>query len=371
MRFLIISHTIHKQQNNLLYAYAPYVREMNIWLKHVDSVEVIAPKNFEKVTNINIPYKHNNIYFNQIPSISFISIKSTLKSIVKLPKIWFKIFKACKKTDHIHLRCPGNIGLLGCLVQVCFPKKIKTAKYAGNWDPASRQPISYKLQKWILSNTFLTKNMQTLVYGKWNNQTKNIKPFFTASFYKSEIEILEERNFNDKLHFVFIGSLVKGKRPLLTIKIIERLKEKGLNVFLELYGDGVLKEELQGYIYKNKLQNIISLKGSKKSEDIKEVLKTAHFLVLPSKSEGWPKVIAEAMLFGTIPIATKISCVPFMLGYGKQGILIEPNCKDATTNILENLKNNNLKLMSKLASNWSQNYTLDVFETEVAKLLNN
>ena len=118
-------------------------------------------------------------------------------------------------------------------------------------------------------------------------------------------------------------------------------------------------------------ENLITLNGNQKKEVIKKTLKNAHFLVLPSKSEGWPKAVAEAMFFGTIPIATSISCVPFMLDYGKRGILIEPNCNIATISILENLKNSDLKVMSKLASNWSQNFTLDVFETEVAKLLNN
>ena len=70
------------------------------------------------------------------------------------------------------------MGLIGAIVNILFPNKQKTAKYAGNWDPKSKQPWSYRLQKWILSNTFLTKNMQVLVYGEWPNQTKNIKPFF-------------------------------------------------------------------------------------------------------------------------------------------------------------------------------------------------
>ena len=72
---------------------------------------------------------------------------------------------------------------------------------------------------------------------------------------------------------------------------------------------------------------------------IKEVLKKSDFLILPSKSEGWPKAIAEAMFFGTIPIATKISCVPYMLGYGKRGILIEPDVDKATKSIELHLEN--------------------------------
>lgn len=370
MRFLIISHTFHKKQDGLLYAYAPYVSEINLWLKNVEEVEIVAPQITGKVSNIEKAYQHNNLHFNEIPAVAFTSLKQILISLFYLPIIVFIIFKAFRKADHIHLRCPGNIGLLGCLVQVMFPKKIKTAKYAGNWDPASKQPISYKLQKWILSSTFLTKNMQTLVYGNWKNQTKNIKPFFTASFNESEIEIPIERDYSNKLNFIFVGSLVKGKRPLLAIRIVEILKEEGFNVSLELFGNGVLKPQLQSYIDDKLLQDIVTLKGNLRQKTIMQVLRKAHFLILPSKSEGWPKAIAEAMFFGTIPIATKISCVPYMLDYGKRGILIKPYTSEAVNTIKYHLKNHNdLKLMSKLGSKWSQNYTLDKFEIEIAKLL--
>ena len=134
---------------------------------------------------------------------------------------------------------------MGCFVQILFPKKTKTAKYAGNWDPNAKQPISYKLQKWILSNTFLTRNMQVLVYGNWEQQSKNIKPFFTASYSNSEIITPIQRDYNGVLNFIFVGSLVAGKRPLLAIQIVEALHKEGKHVCLDLYGDGNLKEELQ------------------------------------------------------------------------------------------------------------------------------
>lgn len=369
MNFVIISHVLHKTHNESLYAYAPYIREMNLWLKHVNKVEIVAPLSKNKdISQIEIQYKHNKVKINSIPQIQFTSIKSSIASLLKLPIILSRIFKACKKADHIHLRCPGNIGLLGCFVQICFPNKIKTAKYAGNWDPKSKQPLSYRIQKNILSNTFFTKNMQTLVYGNWENQTKNIKSFFTATYYNSEIEEPVERDYSNKLKFVFIGSLVEGKRPMLAIKIIEELKKSGKDVSIELYGDGPLKNELLDYIEKQQLVSFVFLKGNQQKEVIKQTLKEAHFLLLSSKSEGWPKVVAEAMFFGVIPIVTKISCVPYMLDFGKRGVLIEPKVQDAVNQI--NLKpQNDLKLMSKLASNWSQNYTLDVFENEIKKLL--
>jgi glycosyltransferase involved in cell wall biosynthesis len=370
MRFLIISHAEHKQINAQLFSYAPYVREMNLWLKYVDEVEVIAPKKEEQPNAIEILYTHKNITFNQVSAIQFTTLVFILKSLFLIPSIVFKLFKAFRKADHIHLRCPGNMGLLACIVQIFFPKKIKTAKYAGNWDPQSIQPLSYRVQKWLLSNTWLTKNMQVLVYGDWENQTKNIKPFFTATFRNSEIEKACVRNYNTTLQFVFIGSLVVGKRPLLAIQIIEALHKKGHNVSLGLFGDGVLKAALVQYVADNKLENIITIHGNKTKEVVKEAIKKAHFSILPSKSEGWPKAIAEAMFYGCIPIVTKISCVPYMLANGERGLLIEPDLEAATKVITDALNNEDaLQLKSNAAQKWSQAFTLDRFESEIAKLL--
>ncbi|OEK08861.1 glycosyl transferase [Flavivirga aquatica] len=370
MRFLIISHVEHKKQDNLLYAYAPYVREMNLWLKHVDEVEVIAPLITKPTSKIDMAYKHDKLFLNIIPAIEFTSFSKIIISILKIPIILLTIFKACKKADHIHLRCPGNIGLLGCLVQILFPKKTKTAKYAGNWDPKAKQPLSYKFQKWLLRNTFLTKKIHVLVYGDWKNQSKNIKSFFTATFKEEEKKLPEARNYTSDLRFVFVGTLVKGKRPLFAVKIIEGLLVEGYNIKLDIYGDGILKGELNKYIKYNKLEKFITLHGNQDIQVLKKALKKAHFLILASKSEGWPKAIAEAMFFGLIPISTKISCVPYMLDYGKRGILINSNLKEALEEIKKYLKNETLlKSMSKLGANWSQNFTLETFEKEIAKLL--
>ena len=370
MKFLIISHVEHKLIGNRISAYAPYVREMNIWFKHVDEVTVLAPLGTEQISAIDLEYKHQNLSFNAIPSIQFTGFKHALKSIIKIPRIFIVIFSACRKTDHIHLRCPGNIGLIGCLVQVFFPKKMKTAKYAGNWDPNATQPLSYKFQKWMLSNTFLTRNMTALVYGDWKNQTKNVKSFFTATYRDADRQVPTLRSYTGALKFVYVGSLVEGKRPLLAIQIVTKLKNKGFDVMLDLFGDGVLKSNLQNYISKNNLNSFIKLKGNQEKEVVKAALKEADFLILLSKSEGWPKAIAEGMFFGVVPIATSVSCIPNMLGYGSRGIIVDPDIDNAVETIQGFLNNTErLKLISVEASKWSQSYTLDVFENELIKLL--
>lgn len=370
MKFAIITHVSHIQQDNHYFAYAPYVREMNIWLKYVDEVIVVAPLKTNTPTAIDISYIHNKIDFRIVSNFSFINFRTSFISLFKLPIIFWRIFWAMKNADHIHLRCPGNMGLLGCLVQILFPNKIKTAKYAGNWDPKSIQPSTYKIQKWILSNTFLTRNMKVLVYGDWYNQSKNIKPFFTATYSESEKEIVEKVSIDNVIQFVFVGSLVSGKNPMYAIKLVEKLAKERSNITLNLYGEGAERANLENYIQINKLESFIILHGNQNQKTIKKAYQKSHFVILPSKSEGWPKAIAEGMFWGCVPIASKVSSVPFMLDYGNRGVLLEMNLEKDVNNIKEIISDEkNFMGKSKLSAQWSRNYTTDVFEAEIKKLL--
>ena len=371
MKFLIITHAEHFKQEQTYSAYAPYVQEMNLWLKYVDSVEIVAPLVKVKHSSpINISYQHNNIKVNTIPQIKFTSIGASIASFFKLPYILFLIFKACKKTDHIHIRCPGNIGLLGCFVQAWFPKKPKTVKYAGNWDPKSKQPWSYQIQKWILKNEFLTRNTQVLVYGNWKEPSKNIHPFFTASYKEEEKIDVEPKPLKDKIGLLFVGTLNSGKRPLLSVQIVKELVNLNHNVHLDIYGEGQQRNKIEAYVSENNLSNFVTLHGNKDKETLKKAYQKAHFLVFMSKSEGWPKVVAEAMFWKCLPISTNVSCIPEMLNQGKRGSLIQPKLEAIINEF--NFYVNNAKIYKdkvEKAYIWSRTYTLDKFETEIPKLL--
>lgn len=373
MKFTIITHVehFHDQNENRYFGYAPYVREMNIWLKYVDELVIVAPLNKKNtLSGIDTAYDFKHFDFKQIPNFNFTNLKNAISSLAKFPVIFWTIFWAMKKSDHIHLRCPGNVGLIGCLLQMFFPNKKKTAKYAGNWDPQSKQPFSYRLQKWILNNSFLTRNMQVLVYGEWENQSKNIKSFFTATYSEKEKEGIVENRSNEAVKFIFVGTLVNGKNPLYAIQLIQKIIESGKKANLDLYGNGLEKNNLESYIKENKLEDYIFLRGNQDKNEVLKAYQKSHFVILPSKSEGWPKAIAEGMFWGCVPIATKVSCVPFMLDFGNRGVLLEMNLEKDFAQINEVLNREDVFLTkSKAAQCWSQLYTTDFFEEEIKNLL--
>ena len=178
------------------------------------------------------------------------------------------------------------------------------------------------------------------------------------------------KGLKNRINFIFVGALVSGKNPLYAIQLVETLHKKGYDVSLALYGEGVERKKLQEYIHQNNLESIISLEGNQTQEIVKKAYEASHFVLLPSESEGWPKVIAEGMFWGCVPLSTKISCVPFMLDYGNRGVLLEMDLEKDIFQ-MEDLLRNEVDYVSKSqkASEWSRQFTLDVFEAEIKKLL--
>jgi len=365
--FTIVKHTL---VNDLYYGYGPYVREMNLWGNYVDELLVCGPKNeCLDPDPIDTAYRHSQLRYFRVPNFNILSFGQTIRSLFVIPLILVQCLRVMSKADHIHLRCPGNISLIASLAQIFFPGKAKSTKYAGNWDPESQQPWSYKLQQAILRNRFLTRNMQVLVYGEWPDEPAHITPFISATYYDNDKVPFKKRDYSQALEFVFAASLVPGKRPLLTVQIIETLNKRGYPAILHMFGDGPLRSELEAYVRANGLEEQIRLYGNRDIRELKTYYQKAHFNILPSKSEGWPKAVAEGMFFGCVPITTPVSCVGWMLAEGQRGILIAPELEAAVDTMIHALQYRDLNTMAKKAQQWSEQYTFDRLEEEIKEVL--
>jgi len=380
---VIVSSAPIIQKRNKIFAYAPYADELKYWNLNSDLIEIACP------TGFNRPLLLKEIEITpeiiELKTMDFISFKSGFISMLNLPINVIRLYRSFFKTDHIHLRCPGNIGLLGCFVQILFPKTPKTVKYAGNWDPKAKQPLSYRLQKWILSNTFLTRNTKVLVYGDWPNQSKNIKSFFTATYSEEMIKIkVPQRQWDGPLEFLFVGTLSRGKRPTYALELIRQLLKqldcKEGEIFkghsttlrtlrLKYFGDGPEREVLEEMIIQNELQDCVTLMGNVNSEELINAYQESHFLILPSQSEGWPKAVAEAMFWGAIPLVTPISCVPWIIDHGQRGQLLSLDLVCDANEIISLIEDSDLcQKKSHLGAYWARQYTTERFAQEIKQL---
>ena len=81
-----------------------------------------------------------------------------------------------------------------------------------------------------------------------------------------------------------------------------------------------------------------------KTEEKVAIYNASEFLVLPSRSEGFPLVIGEALACGTPALATSVGAISDVIINGQTGWLLEPDNDAALADALSMmLANPNLK----------------------------
>ena len=137
-----------------------------------------------------------------------------------------------------------------------------------------------------------------------------------------------------------VGELNKNKNHETVLQALSELKDK--NFIYLICGRGVLKEYLERKIQELHLENKAKLLGYR--SDVIKILKTADLFIFPSKREGLPVSVIEAMATGLPVIASNVRGNRDLIA--KEN-LFEPDDVAALTNLikkqLEAIENKELK----------------------------
>jgi glycosyltransferase involved in cell wall biosynthesis len=120
----------------------------------------------------------------------------------------------------------------------------------------------------------------------------------------------------------------KGLDDLLTA--VAHLAREDLPVELTIVGDGPERPALERLAATHGVGERIRWAGYiGERERYMATLRDADLFVLPSRSEGVPKVLLEAMAAGVPIVATDVGNVPEFLGAGERGVLVPPGSAPA------------------------------------------
>ncbi len=109
------------------------------------------------------------------------------------------------------------------------------------------------------------------------------------------------------------------------IEIFKRLREEGLidKIRWIVIGDGKDTEEFVRLIEENKLEDYIKYLGKK--ENPIPYMKQSEVLFLPSRFEGKPMVVTEAMIMGLMPLVSRYASADEQISSGIDGIVTDNN----------------------------------------------
>ena len=145
-----------------------------------------------------------------------------------------------------------------------------------------------------------------------------------------------ERTNTNQPTIVAIGRLhpVKGHDVLL--RAMDRVRREVPAVRLRVIGEGPARAEIEALVRSLCLEACVELVGERPAEAVRDELRRATVFALPSRSEGMPISLIEAMATGCPAVATRVGGVPGVLADGA-GLLVEPEDPDALAEALIHL----------------------------------
>lgn len=144
---------------------------------------------------------------------------------------------------------------------------------------------------------------------------------------------------------MWCARFLKWKHPELPILMAERLKSKGYEFMLDMYGSGVELERTKALAEKLGVSDVVSFKGNIPNDEILSAMRQHEiFLFTSDKNEGWGAVTNEAMSNGCAIVASDaIGSVPFLIKNGENGYIFKSCNLDSLCEKVETLLDNPAK----------------------------
>lgn len=134
---------------------------------------------------------------------------------------------------------------------------------------------------------------------------------------------------------VSVARLVEKKGLPYAIRAIAALRRDGVDIALDIVGDGPLRSSLESLIAELGMANAVRIIGARARDEVARVMGAAHLFAAPSVTardgdmEGIPVALMEAMSSGVPVVATRHSGIPELVEDRVSGLLVPERDTDA------------------------------------------
>ncbi|UXY14627.1 glycosyltransferase family 4 protein [Chitiniphilus purpureus] len=187
-----------------------------------------------------------------------------------------------------------------------------------------------------------------------------------AVIWPEQVETL-----HDPLSLLYLGRIEAAKGIEELLVAVRRLRDEGVPLRLTVAGDGQMSwfwSKVQEHGVTDALEYVGWVSGERKEA----LLRTCGVFVLPSHLEALPFGVLEAMAYGRVIVATRVGGIPFALGEGSAGLLIEPQSVEALCQALMQLAKQhpaaNLSLASDARERARQFFSFPAIRSQLEEL---
>lgn len=324
--------------------------------------------------HINKPFKYSNSFFRGLSFLIYqVNLIRVLYRIRKFIKICFY------HTGGTILFFPQLFSKLFGMVNITFDTgpTLKVLEHLINQRKSSFQRFLLyfeyyylKIIEWVtlhLTDIIIVFSPSMIDFG---DRSRYMKKIYFINLNYVDIEVFKKETTIEErpIDMLYIGHAEKIIPEFLS-SLFYILQNRDLKINFLGYNEPL--KEWKKEIRKIKSSPSIHFFGIKPHNEVPRYLNEAKFLILPSVTEGLPKVLLEAMACGTIPIATSVGAIPDIIRHGENGFLLSTDSPEIiASQILTFIDNTNLEEISESAVNYiKQNQTYNKIKEKYDRFL--
>ena len=327
------------------------------YLEVFDEVRVAARvRDVEKIEGKMLLASGNRVEFYQLPQ-----YRGPFEFVKKYYSIKEKMKDAAETCDCAIFRIPSPIAS-----GICKAVKRKNLPWAVEvvndpWDTFA--PGSYKSITRPFVRVFFTHQVKRMArtangasyvtqyalqkrypsYAKLHGESKeHFESYYSSINLCSDYFVEQHKIPESPYTIVHVNSCVTdySKGHDVVIKMLKRIRDKGIDANVIFVGDGPAREEFEKLAKELGMEQHVSFTGLLSSADeVRDQLINADIMVFPTKGEGLPRTVIEAMAVGLPVLSTPVNGIPELLEqdylFGQQDI---DGFAKKTIEVLENKK---------------------------------
>lgn len=249
-----------------------------------------------------------------------------------VPELWKKNTRVIKAARYVRQYKPDvvisflpSVNKTMCLAKLFFKARLVVSERNNNTCITRGDKIQFNLYR-----------MADAIVPNSNSQGKficNNFPFLSKKVHPI-INFVDVNRFtpsvtpvrNETLRIVTVARYTQQKNVLTYLKAVRMVKDMGLNVHFDWYGDkkhnAAYFAEIEKEYQKLDIADYMTLHNP--NQKIEEEYRKADIFCLPSLFEGYPNVVAEAMSCELPILCSNVYENPYIVEEGVNGFLFDP-----------------------------------------------
>lgn len=235
--------------------------------------------------------------------------------------VWIvPLVRALREADAVHAPVPGDVGFLAVVLALVLRKPL-FVRHCATWrEPRTRAD---RLLRWLLERSAGGRNVVLATGGDSAPPSPGVTAIewiFSSSIRDADLDAARLQPARTapepgSARLVTGGRLIPDKGAGTVIEACAALRDRGLVAHLDIVGDGPARPSLEASARSLGCGEAVTFHGRLPRTDVLTIFDHADLFVYPTRSsEGFPKLVLEALSRGLPVIATPVSAIPVLVG---------------------------------------------------------